>query len=193
MSRANILLHVTGSISAYKACALVSALKADGFSIRVSMTAAAREFVGPASFEGLSGNPVEQPFFAGTEDPIPHITLSQRWADLILVYPASANTINRLAAGLADDVFGAAFLANNYRKPVWIAPAMNAGMFAHPAVVRSLETLERDGARILPTGEGRLACGSAGKGRLLEPEALLNLIRSAFPQATILDPAEEAR
>lgn len=180
MSLTNILLHVTGSISAFKACALSSLLISEGFSVRVSMTEAAKQFIGELSFEAIINKAVEPAFFTNKEDFIPHIRLSQSWADLILVYPATANTINRLAIGLSDDLFGALCLANNYKKPLWIAPAMNSEMFEHPSVIRSLKILTADGAQILPTEEGRLACGKKGKGRLLEPHTVLNLLKKHF-------------
>jgi len=181
MSRAKVLLHVSGSISAYKACGLVSLLVADGFEVRVTASEAGLRFAGKAALEALSKNPVLTGLFDGKPDFVPHISLAQKWADLIIAYPASANLVNRLAAGLADDLFGAICLANNFNRPLWIAPAMNAEMFAHPAVAESLGKLERWGARILPTGEGRLACGDIGKGRLIEPEATAALVRETFP------------
>ena len=181
MSPFNVLLHVSGSISAYKACTLASLLVKDNFTVKVSMSSSAHQFSGKAAFEGITGEQVLTSQWEARPDTTPHITLAQKWADLILVYPASANTINRLAAGLADDLFGAVFLANNFLKPVWIAPAMNSMMFAHPAVSESLLKLERWGCEILPTGEGRMACGSVGKGRLQEPEETFQRIK-AFRQ-----------
>lgn len=181
MCRANILLHLSGSVSAYKACSLGSLLAAAGFEVQATSSKAALRFIGPAALEALTKRPVLTDLFGGEPDFVPHITLAQKWADLILAYPASANLVNRLAAGLAEDLFGAVCLANNFRKPLWIAPAMNAEMFAHPAVTESLAKLERWGARILPTGEGRLACGEVGKGRLIEPEAAFALVSELFP------------
>lgn len=182
MSRANVLLHLSGSVSAYKACSLASLLAAEGFDIQATASEAAFRFAGRAALEALTKRPVLTDLFGGQPDFVPHITLAQKWADLIIAYPASANLINRLAAGLADDLFGAVCLANNFRKPLWLAPAMNAEMFAHPAVSESLEKLERWGARILPSGEGRLACGEIGNGRLLEPDAAASLICAHFAE-----------
>jgi len=108
-----------------------------------------------------------------------HIRLAE-WADLILLYPASANRITRLRAGLADDLIGAVFLANNFRTPCWIAPAMNLNMLRHPAVSEALDVLQNWGCRILPTGKGRQACGGEGEGRLCEPETVLEMIREHF-------------
>jgi len=181
MSRAKVLLHLSGSVSAYKACSLASLLTAAGFEVQATASEAALRFVGKSALEALTKRPVLTDLFGGEPDFVPHVTLAQKWADLILAYPASANLVNRLASGLADDLFGALCLANNFRKPLWIAPAMNAEMFAHPAVTESLAKLEGWGARILPTGEGRLACGETGKGRLLEPEEAFRLVSEFLP------------
>jgi phosphopantothenoylcysteine decarboxylase/phosphopantothenate--cysteine ligase len=132
-------------------------------------------FIGEPTLEGLTGKPVLVDLFERGRA-LDHISLVD-WADLLLVYPASANHITRLRAGLADDLIGCLFLANNFRKPYWVAPAMNSHMFAHPAVSEALTALEEWGCSILPTGEGRLACGTVGYGRLLEPETTVELIR----------------
>ncbi len=175
----NILLNVTGSISAYKSCALISLLVKNEYNVRVIASEDALKFVGKASFEGLSHNRLETSMFEN-EDAIAHINLSQNWADLIICYPASANTINRLACGLADDLFGAVCLANNFNKPLLIAPAMNTQMLNHPSVQENLKKLESWGATILPCGEGKLACGTTGAGRLLEPEEAFEFIEKAL-------------
>lgn len=175
----NILLHVTGSISCFKACALISLLTKKDYNVRVIATEDALKFVGKASFEGLSHNKLETSMF-DNDDPIPHIHLAQNWADLIISYPCSANTINRLANGLSDDLFGAVCLANNFNKPLLIAPAMNTQMFRHPSVQESLKKLELWGAKILPCGEGELACGTTGIGRLLEPQEAFDIIEKTL-------------
>lgn len=175
----NILLNVTGSISAFKACSLVSLLVKKGYNVKVIPTENALQFVGKASFEGLSHNKIEENMFNNT-DPIPHINLSQEWADLIISYPCSANTINRLAGGFADDLFGAVCLANNFQVPLLIAPAMNTQMFLHPSVQDSLKKLGMWGAQILPCGKGKLACGTEGIGRLIEPEDALYYIEETL-------------
>lgn len=170
-----IVLQVTGSIAAFKAASLASLLVDAGFEVQCVMSDGARHFIGESTFEGLTGRPVLANIFerGHAHD---HINLVD-WADLFLLYPASANHITRLRAGLADDLIGCLFLADNFRKPFWVAPAMNSNMLAHPAVAEALETLESWGCRILPTGEGRLACGEIGYGRLLEPEQVFELIR----------------
>jgi len=178
MKGKHILLHVTGSISCYKACELTSLLVKQGAEVQVTLSEGALKFLQPAVFEGLSHRESLTPdMFAKKPDCIPHITLAQKWADLIIVYPASANCIARLASGLSDDLFGATFLANNFEKPVLLAPAMNSNMFAHPAVQENLKKLESWGTKILPTEEGRLACGSVGLGKLISPESTLEFIK----------------
>jgi phosphopantothenoylcysteine decarboxylase/phosphopantothenate--cysteine ligase len=167
-------LQVTGSIAAFKAAALASILVQDGCELQCVVSESGLRFVGEPTLEGLTGKPVVTEMFERGRA-LDHIALVD-WADLLLVYPATANHITRLRAGLADDLIGCLFLANNFRKPYWVAPAMNSHMFAHPAVEESLTTLEEWGCRILPTGEGRMACGTVGYGRLLEPEATAELI-----------------
>ena len=169
---------MTGSIAAFKAASLASLLVDAGFEVQSVMSDGAKHFIGESTFEGLTGRPVLRDVFerGRAHD---HINLVD-WADLLLLYPASANHLSRLRHGLADDLIGCLFLANNFRKPFWIAPAMNSNMLAHPAVTEALGTLESWGCRVLPTGEGRLACGEVGMGRLLEPERVFDLIREAL-------------
>ena len=175
MSTSNVLLQVSGSIAAFKAAALASLLVDGGFEVQCVATESSLRFVGETTLEGLTGRPVLSDLFEPGRA-LDHISLVD-WADLMLLYPATANRITRLAAGLADDLVGALFLANNFRRPYWIAPAMNSNMFAHPAVSEASATLESWGCRILPTGQGRLACGTVGFGRLLEPEETLTLVQ----------------
>lgn len=175
-----ILLGITGSISAFKSCTLASLLVKEGAIVRTILSSGGAKFIGAASLEGITSEPVYQDIFAGKPDFHPHINLSQNWADIIIIYPASANIISRLAAGLADDLLGATVLANNYNKPLLISPAMNSEMFNNPAVTESLEKLTKWGAIVLPTGEGRMACGTIGPGRLIEPEDTLEQILRVF-------------
>jgi phosphopantothenoylcysteine decarboxylase len=175
MSRSRVLLQVTGSIAAFKAAALASMMVDGGFEVQCVASEGGLRFIGEATLEGLTGRPVLTNMFERGRA-LDHISLVDE-ADLLLLYPATANHITRLRAGLADDLIGSLFLANNFRKPYWVAPAMNSHMFAHPAVTAALATLDEWGCRILPTGEGRLACGTVGYGRVLEPEAALELIR----------------
>ena len=185
----NILLYVSGSISAYKSCSLISALVKKGHSVKVVASENALKFVGKASFEGLSKNPLNTDVFdyAESEGAVSHITLSQKWADIIVAYPASANTINRLASGLADNLFGQIFLANNFEKPFLLAPSMNENMLLHPATQSALKKLEEWGTVILECGEGHLACGCEGKGRLMEPEEALKIIEKILQTGNQLD------
>lgn len=177
---AHILLHVTGSISCYKACELTSILVKAGHEVTVSMSKGAMEFLKGPVFEGLTHKVTLTPdMFRHEPDCIPHITLAET-TDLICVYPASADCITRMASGLCDDLFGATFLANNFRKPVLLAPAMNTNMFEHPATQEALSKLEKWGVRILPTEEGRLACGVIGKGKLIAAETAFTFIEEAL-------------
>ena len=165
-----ILLLVSGSIASYKACTLISQLRRNDFTIKIYASKSVEKFVGLSSFEGLSGEPVLQDIFAPGHA-MDHIDCT-RWADLILLYPATANSINRLAAGIADDGIGTFFLANNFAKPFWLAPAMNHAMLAHPATQKSISQLQQWGCQFFFGEAGELACGEIGPGRLIEPEEM---------------------
>lgn len=178
MSKPRVLLIVSGSIAAYKAASLASQLVQDGCQVQPVLTGGGRRFVGEATFEGLTGNTVLGDVFEHGRA-MDHIELIEQ-TDLVLVYPASANTVTRFRAGLANDLAGCLFLANNFRKPWWIAPAMNSNMYAHPAVTEALGQLREWGCRILPAGEGRMACGTTGEGRLIEPEQVAARVAEAF-------------
>ncbi len=175
MCAAKILFELTGSIAAWKACGVISRLVQEGHEVQAIATASALQFIGPATLEGMTGRPVRSGMWdSGTA--MDHINLV-KWADLVVICPATANTINRLAAGMADDLVGALFLAHDWRKPCLLAPAMNPAMWAHPATRSGIETLRRWGVRILPVARGRLACGDEGEGRMVEPEEILAAIR----------------
>lgn len=173
-----ILLCVTGGIAVYKAAALTSKLKQAGAEIKVIMSKSAQEFVTPLTFQALSRNNVYTDTFA-EKDPtvIAHIDLAD-WADLVLVAPATANIIGKLANGIADDMISTTLLATT--APVWIAPAMNVHMYDHPAVQKNITTLSDFGYQFIEPSEGYLACGYVGKGRLEEPEKLLSLLYQYF-------------
>lgn len=174
----NILLCVTGGIAGYKAAALTSKLVQAGFDVKVIMTESARQFVTPLTFQVLSRNEVYfDTFDEKNAEVIAHIDLAD-WADLVLVAPATANMIGKLASGIADDMVTTTLLATT--APVWIAPAMNVHMYEHPAVKRNIEILYRDGYRFIEPQEGRLACGYVGKGRLEEPETIIELLKKYF-------------
>lgn len=175
----NVLFLLTGSIACYKACAAISKLAQAGVTVQTVATPAALKFIGTATLEGLSGRPV----FTDVFEPhraLDHIDLA-RAADLAIVCPATANTINGFAAGLADDVTGTLFLAWELKdKPWWIAPAMNACMWEHPATVASIARLKSWGVRVLDPVEGPHACGEGGGGRLLEPEQIVGEVLGAL-------------
>jgi phosphopantothenoylcysteine decarboxylase/phosphopantothenate--cysteine ligase len=177
MSHANILVILTGSIAAYKACEVISQLVQRGHRVRAVATESALKFVGPATLEGLTGHPVRSDLFASGAA-LEHIELT-RWAEVVVVCPATAHTINRFAAGLADDLPGALFLAHDRTKPWLMAPAMNPAMWAHPATVAAVVRLREWGVGFVPVGQGRTACGEVGEGRLAEPAAIVAAVAAA--------------
>jgi phosphopantothenoylcysteine decarboxylase/phosphopantothenate--cysteine ligase len=159
-----IVLGVTGSIAAYKAADLTSLLVKKGHDVHVVMTESARRFITPLTLQTLSKHPVTTDVFDEQEGWCPgHIELADR-ADLLLVAPASAAALARLACGLADDAITCIALAT--RAPVLIAPAMNGKMWSHPATVQNTETLRTRGVHFIGPDEGLLACGYEGAGRL---------------------------
>lgn len=166
----SILLGVTGGIAAYKAAELVRLLVKAGHSVQVVMTEAATHFVGPATFQALSGKPVLTRLWdEGQGNGMAHIDLS-RQADAILIAPASANFIAKLAHGLADDLLSTLCLARAC--PLAVAPAMNREMWHNPATQRNLAQLRADGITIFEPASGEQACGEVGVGRMQEPEQL---------------------
>ncbi|SDN03475.1 bifunctional phosphopantothenoylcysteine decarboxylase/phosphopantothenate--cysteine ligase CoaBC [Tenuibacillus multivorans] len=169
-----IVLGVSGGIAAYKACALTSKLVQQGADVKVIMTEGATEFVQPLTFQALSRNPVyTDAFDEKNPEKIAHIDLAD-WADIVILAPATAHLLARLANGLADDMLTTILLATT--APVYIAPAMNVHMYDHPAVKDNLITLEKYGYRFIEPGDGYLACGYVGKGRLEEPENIIKVI-----------------
>lgn len=170
MSNYKILFGITGSIAAYKSAYLISKLVQNGFEVKVVATENALRFIGKATLEGLSGNKIFTDTFESGEM-MSHINLV-KWADLTIICPASANTINKMAAGFADNLITSLFLAHDWSKPYLVAPAMNTNMFQHPATQESFKKLTEWGVKILPTAEGYLACGDVGKGKLLEPDEI---------------------
>ena len=172
-----VLLGVTGSIAAYKAVEVASRLVQAGAAVRVVMTEAATEFVGPVTFRGITGHePLVELWAPGGEHAEPHVALG-RAAAVMLVVPASASTLARLAHGLADDAVALTALA--MRGPVLVAPAMDAAMWAHPATQANVRTLQERGVVLLGPARGRLASGEVGAGRLLEPEAIADHVKAA--------------
>ena len=171
MSRPKVLFFLTGSISCYKACQVISRIVQAGADVQTVATPAALRFIGPATLEGLTGKPVLSDMWEQGRA-LDHISRA-READLAIVCPATANTLNRLAAGLADDLTGALFLAWEHgTKPWYVAPAMNTFMWKHPATQASIRTLSEWGVQVIDPAEGLLACGENGPGRLAEPELI---------------------
>jgi phosphopantothenoylcysteine decarboxylase/phosphopantothenate--cysteine ligase len=163
-----VALGVTGGIGAYKAVEIARGLQKRGHDVAAIMTRSARRFVGEVTFEAITRRPViTDQFQRGANADIEHIALATDIA-LLIVAPATANLIGKLANGIADDFLTSLYLAT--RAPVLLAPAMNTHMLEHPAVRRNLETLASRGVQLVEPGEGFLACGWIGKGRLAEPE-----------------------
>lgn len=170
----NVVLGVSGSIAAYKACEIVRALVKDGCDVRVIMTAAAMEFVTPLTFQTLSRNPVGVDQFALPERWQPeHISLAQ--ADVLVVAPATANVIAKMACGIADDLLTSTILAT--KAPVVIAPAMNSGMWENKATQANVATLMSRGISVVPPASGELACGTTGRGRMADVADVLAAVR----------------
>jgi len=173
-----ILLGVTGGVAAYKAAEILRLCQKMGAEVRVVMTPAATEFITPLTFQALSGSPVHtQLLDAEQEAGMGHIHLA-RWADAILVAPASANFIARLASGMANDLLTTLLLATE--KPVMLAPAMNRAMYDDSNTQENITKLTTQGVKILGPGEGVQACGDVGLGRMLEPESLVSALVEHF-------------
>ncbi|MEO1889636.1 MAG: bifunctional phosphopantothenoylcysteine decarboxylase/phosphopantothenate--cysteine ligase CoaBC [Cycloclasticus sp.] len=196
-----ILLGVTGGIAAYKAAEILRQCQTLGAEVRVVMTPAATEFIMPLTFQALSGFPVHTQLLDAEEEAgMGHINLA-RWADVVLVAPASADFIARLSSGMANDLLTTLLLATE--KTVMLAPAMNRAMFDDPNTQDNLRKLQKQGVVILGPGEGVQACGEVGLGRMLEPEELvqsvvehfqtgelagLNVLLNAGPTREAIDP-----
>lgn len=175
-----IILGVTGGIAAYKAAAVASRLTQAGADVRVIMTASATKFIAPLTFQGITRHrPIVDTFDEDDASVIAHVDLADR-ADAAVIAPATANSIAKLALGLADDMLSTTLLALGARAPVLVAPAMNGHMYANPAVQSHMETLRGRGVRFVEPGEGFLACGYTGKGRLAEPELIADALTSAL-------------
>ncbi|MBQ3490567.1 MAG: bifunctional phosphopantothenoylcysteine decarboxylase/phosphopantothenate--cysteine ligase CoaBC, partial [Clostridia bacterium] len=177
-----VILGITGGIACYKAAELTSLLVKQHADVNVIMTKGATEFMSPLTFEALTGNKVHTDIFdecSGTE--IPHISLSGK-ADALIIAPATANVIAKLAHGLADDMLTSTVLAAQC--PKIIAPAMNTRMYENPVTADNIEALKKYGWRVITPDWGRLACGDTGKGKLPAPEKLLESVINeiAFPK-----------
>lgn len=173
MSKSKVLFMMTGSIACYKACHVASRLVQNNCEVQVVMTPSALKFVGNATLEGLTGKPVVSDMYQ-QGNVMDHIHL-MRWADLILVAPATANFINKAAQGVGDDLVSTLFLAHDFKKPFLLAPAMNTSMYMHPVTQKSVQTLKSFGVQILDSASGILACGEEGYGKLLDPDEILKI------------------
>src|ERR1035437_8713314 len=180
----HIILGVTGSIAAYKSAQLIRLLVKEGAEVKVIMTTLAKEFITPLTLATLSKNPILVDFFDPTNgDWNSHVDLGM-WADAFLIAPATANTIGKMATGIADNLLLTTYLSA--RCPVFIAPAMDLDMFAHPAMQNNLEILKSIGNHIIEPSVGELASGLEGKGRMDEPDNIVNFIDDYFTQKPLL-------
>lgn len=174
MEKKTVVLGVTGGIAAYKALDIVSRLKKKGIDVHVIMTKSATEFVTPLSFQAISQNYVITDMFAEPKSfDIEHISLANK-ADLFVIAPATANIIGKIANGIADDMLTTTVMAT--KSKVLIAPAMNTNMYENPILKKNIELLKSIGYEFIEPEEGRLACGTTGKGKLAEPEGIVDLI-----------------
>ena len=180
-----ILVGITGGIAAYKSVELTRRLRDQGAEVQVGLTPAAREFITPLTLQAASGNPVRESLLdPDAEAGMGHIELA-RWPDLVIIAPASADFIARLAAGMADTLLSAICLATE--APVTIAPAMNRVMWEKAVTQRNVETLESLGAQILGPGSGIQACGETGPGRMLEPDEIVSILAEAKKSRVLQD------
>jgi len=183
MKGSHVLLGVTGSIAAYKAADLVVDMVKAGAEVTVIMTESARRFVAPLTFETLSQRPAVVDMWDRTQYPDPvHVKLAE-WADLLVVAPATASFIGKLAHGIADDMLSC--LAISVECPTIIAPAMNDVMYRHPAVKTNVALLKKRGCAIVGPARGRLASGKIGMGRLSPADKILDAIRLALPRKRV--------
>ena len=180
-----IILGITGSIAAYKACYIIRGLIKRGAEVQVVITPAGKEFITPITLSALTSKPVISEFFAqrdGTWNS--HVDLGL-WADAMLIAPASASTIGKMANGIADNMLITTYLS--VKAPVFVAPAMDLDMFAHPSTQKNIDTLRSYGNRIIEPGVGELASHLVGKGRMEEPENIIQVLEDFFASAADLD------
>ena len=172
-----IVLGVTGSIAAYKAAYLCRLLVKNEAEVQVVMTQSASAFVSPLTFSTLSKNEVVVSMFDDESNWNNHVNMGM-WADLILVAPASANSLAKMAGGICDNLLLAVYLSA--KCPVAVAPAMDLDMWKHPSTQRNIKTLQEDGVKVIPVGKGELASGLSGEGRLAEPDEILAFIENEY-------------
>jgi phosphopantothenoylcysteine synthetase/decarboxylase len=175
-----IILCVTGSIAAYKAAYLLRGLLKQGAEVQVVMTPSAKEFITPLTLSTLSGRPVLSEFFSRNDGQWnSHVDLGL-WADLLVVAPATAATMGKMANGICDNLLVTTYLSA--KCPVMVAPAMDLDMFQHPSTIRNIELLKSYGNIIIEPASGELASGLSGKGRMEEPEVIVNMIVDFFAE-----------
>ena len=174
----NILIGVTGGIAAYKTATIIRLLVKDGAEVKVIMTDHAKEFITPLTFATLSKNPVLTEFYdTGNGNWNSHVDLGL-WAHIYLIAPATANSIAKMANGVADNLLLTTYLSA--RCPVFVAPSMDMDMLIHPSTIINIETLKAFGNSILEPASGELASGLSGKGRMAEPEEIVKEIKNFF-------------
>lgn len=174
----HIVLGITGSIAAYKACLIIRGLIKQGAEVQVVITPAGKEFITPITLSALTSKPVISDFFAQRDGTWhSHVDLGL-WADAMLIAPATASTIGKMANGIADNMLITTYLS--MKAPVFIAPAMDLDMYAHPSTQRNLETLKSYGNHIIEPGTGFLASHLEGKGRMEEPKNIISILNDYF-------------
>jgi phosphopantothenoylcysteine decarboxylase/phosphopantothenate--cysteine ligase len=177
-SNKNVLLGVTGGIAAYKSAEIIRLLKKDGAEVRVVMTESAKEFITPLTLQAISGNEIHDTLLnTKAEAAMGHIELA-KWADIILIAPCTAESISKITHGRADDLMGALILAS--KANIFIAPAMNMNMWLDDSTQQNYKTLLSRGITFIGPAEGEQACGDIGPGRMVEPDNIIELIRSSF-------------
>lgn len=179
LNKRNIIIGVCGGIAAYKVCELIRLLVKQGAEVRVVMTQGAQAFVTPLTLQALSGHPVHTELLdAEAERGMGHIELA-RWADAVIIAPATAGTMAKLVAGQADNLLCTVVLAT--AAPVFIAPAMNQQMWAHSSTAANQKSLRQNGYTIIGPGSGEQACGDVGAGRMSEPHEIVTAVAQFFP------------
>lgn len=180
----NVILGVSGGIAAYKACDLITGLKVNGYDVRVIMTAHAKEFITPMTLATLSTHPVMDNMWAEIKGNVDHIDTA-KWAEIFVVYPATANVIAKFANGIADDLLSTVYLALPPDVVKVVCPAMNTRMLEHPATQRNIGQLIQDNVYVTDTREAMLACGDKGKGAVLKPKEAVEFIKAMDERATL--------